>query len=60
MPAPRRGRGDDEQPDDAPRAPRPAPPRGRRREARFELEFGDFEPAERTRTGSRTRGSTGS
>ncbi len=25
-------------------------PRGRRREARFELEFGDFEPAERTTT----------
>jgi phosphatidate cytidylyltransferase len=56
MPVPRRGRGDDGPPDDEPRAPRPAPPRGRRREARFELEFGDFEPAERTRTGSRTRG----
>lgn len=28
----------------------PAPPRGRRREARFELEFGDFEPAERETT----------
>ncbi|MBF6620622.1 MAG: phosphatidate cytidylyltransferase [Patulibacter sp.] len=50
----------------------PAPPRGRRREARFELEFGDFEPAEREttltgqatgtgrRTGSVDRTGTGS
>jgi phosphatidate cytidylyltransferase len=51
MPASRSGRGDDDASRDAPRA---VPPRGRRREARFELEFGDFEPAERT--GSRTRG----
>lgn len=31
-------------------APRTTGPRGRRREARFELEFGDFEPAERETT----------
>lgn len=31
-------------------APRATGPRGRRREARFELEFGDFEPAERETT----------
>lgn len=70
MPAPRRPGDDDldddfddRDPDPAPRAPRRVPPRGRQREARFELEFGDFEPAERTsargRSGSRddrTRG----
>ncbi|WP_210493068.1 phosphatidate cytidylyltransferase [Patulibacter sp. SYSU D01012] len=44
--------------DDDPAAT-PAAPRGRRRQARFELEFGDFEPAERTRTGSRSRTGTG-
>ncbi|MDO9410522.1 phosphatidate cytidylyltransferase [Patulibacter sp.] len=73
MPAPRRPTGDDvddfDDRDDRERAPRRMPPRGRQREARFELEFGDFEPAERpdrtrtggsrddrTRTGDRTRG----
>ncbi len=43
----------DDADDDAERtgdAPAPAGPRGRRREARFELEFGDFEPAERETT----------
>lgn len=47
--------------------PRATGPRGRRREARFELEFGDFEPAERettltgqaTGTGRGTRSGTG-
>lgn len=38
---------DDERTADTPRA---TGPRGRRREARFELEFGDFEPAERETT----------
>ncbi len=76
-----RGRtGDDDAPDDvdaderagdgdAAEAPgRTVGPRGRRREARFELEFGDFEPAERTSTltgsvtgtGRRTSSRTGS
>lgn len=37
--------------DEAPAEPaRPTGPRGRRRQARFELEFGDFEPAERETT----------
>jgi phosphatidate cytidylyltransferase len=45
----------DEEIDPAPAAPRG---RGRRREARFELEFGDFEPAERP--SRRTGGGTGS
>ena len=61
MPAPRRPRDDDfddvddefDDRDPEP-APRRVPPRGRRREARFELEFGDFEPAERTGTRGRT------
>ena len=59
MPSPRRPSDDDvddlddrDATDDRDRAPRRMPPRGRRREARFELEFGDFEPAER---GDRTR-----
>ncbi|MEV4422655.1 phosphatidate cytidylyltransferase [Patulibacter sp. NPDC049589] len=54
MPAPRRP--DDRDDLDADRErprPRRAAPRGRQREARFELDFGDFEPSERTRTGSR-------
>jgi phosphatidate cytidylyltransferase len=47
------------------RASAPVRPRGRRREARFELEFGDFEPAERETTltgqatGASSRTSTG-
>lgn len=47
--SPRNDAGDDadERTGDAPRA---TGPRGRRREARFELEFGDFEPAERETT----------
>jgi phosphatidate cytidylyltransferase len=58
MPAPRRPSDDDLDDEfddrDPEPAPRRVPPRGRRREARFELEFGDFEPAERTeRTGTR-------
>lgn len=65
MPSPRRPADDDfDDLDDDREAPRRGragrvPPRGRQREARFELEFGDFEPAERPeRTG--TRGHTGS
>lgn len=62
MPAPRRPRDDDDFDDvddefddrEPEPAPRRVPPRGRRREARFELEFGDFEPAERTGTRGRT------
>jgi phosphatidate cytidylyltransferase len=60
MPTPRRPQDDDfddldDRDDYEPAPPRRVPPRGRQREARFELEFGDFEPAERTsgRTGSR-------
>lgn len=41
---------DDEVGDERTDAPRTTGPRGRRREARFELEFGDFEPAERETT----------
>jgi phosphatidate cytidylyltransferase len=61
MPAPRRPSDDDFDDLDADREEaRRVPPRGRRREARFELEFGDFEPAERPRdrTASRDRTST--
>lgn len=61
MPTPRRPAGDDfddrddelDDRDPVP-APRRVPPRGRQREARFELEFGDFEPAERTSTRGRS------
>lgn len=42
--------GDDVGDERAADAPRATGPRGRRREARFELEFGDFEPAERETT----------
>lgn len=72
MPRRRRDRQDDSAPDDSSRRsgeddlpvtdderdPIPAAPRGRRREARFELEFGDFEPAERTNTRTGTRDAT--
>lgn len=58
MPAPRRPGDDDLDVDldgrDPESAPRRVPPRGRQREARFELEFGDFEPADRTSTRGRT------
>jgi phosphatidate cytidylyltransferase len=63
MPVPRRGGASDGRDrDDADVAdddldPTPVPPRGRRRQARFELEFGDFEPAERGRR--RRRGTRG-
>lgn len=61
MPAPRRPAGEDrDDRDDRRDDARRVPPRGRQREARFELEFGDFEPAERPRdrTGSRDRTGT--